>query len=259
MLDIQSSTLSKSKLKKLRRMGLITEDTSLEQLIPLNYKKEGPGISLQAIKPITINQNKIFKAFDRGDDVMIHGFPGTGKSFVALGIALNEVINKRNFKQVVIVRSTVPTRDQGFLKGGPAEKAAIYEAPYAKICLDIVKKPNAYTLLKNKGFLQFESTSYLRGNTIDDSIIIFDECQNGTFHELDTVITRLGDNSRIFFCGDFMQGDLKYKDERQGLLDFIEVIKSMKNFSFIEMGIDDIVRGQRVKEYIIAKHQKGML
>lgn len=258
MLDTQSSHLSKTKIKKLRKLGLITEDTNLDYFTPTK-KEPSQGLILKQQKPITINQNKIFKSFERGNDIMIHGFPGTGKTHVALALGLNAVMKQNTHKQVVLIRSTVPTREMGFLPGKPEEKVAVYETPYISICSKLFGRSDAYKQLKNREIISFESTSFLRGQTFENSVIIFDECQNATFHELDTVMTRLGDESRIIFSGDFMQGDLVKREDRNGLMNFIEIIKSIPDFDFIEMEIDDIVRSGKVKNYIIAKTNKGML
>jgi phosphate starvation-inducible PhoH-like protein len=259
MLDTQSSHLSKTKLKKLRKLGLITEDTNLEHFSLAPKKEPAQGLILKPVKPITINQNKIFKSFDRGADIMIHGYPGTGKTHVALGLGLYAVMKLNMFKQVVIIRSTVPTRDMGFLPGKAEEKVAVYETPYISTCAKLFGRSDAYRQLKNREIIQFESTSFLRGQTFEDSFVFFDECQNATFHELDTVMTRMGENTRLVLSGDFKQGDLIKREDRNGLMNFIEIIKSIPDFDFIEMEIDDIVRSGRVKNYIIAKTNKGML
>ena len=146
----------------------------------------------------------------------------------------------------------------GFLPGNQKEKSKVYEAPYYSICSELFNRGDAYDILKQKGIIQFNTTSFIRGLTLNDSIVIVDECQNMTWHELDSVITRLGENTRIIFCGDFRQSDFRWDDEKEGLHDFMRVIKRMSSFDFVEFDKDDIVRSDVVKEYIISKLELNM-
>ena len=146
----------------------------------------------------------------------------------------------------------------GFLPGSVKEKARVYEAPYYAIFNELFGRGDAYEVLKSRNQIQFTTTSFVRGLTFNDSIVIVDECQNMTYQELDSVITRLGDNCRVIFCGDFRQSDFRWDDERQGILDFMKIIKTMKSFDFIEFHKEDIVRSDLVKEYIISKLNLNM-
>mgnify|MGYP006276374005 CR=1 FL=1 len=218
-------------------------------------KQNKNNLELKCIVPKTANQEQVFKDFTNGKNLLIHGLPGTGKSFISLYLALNEIQNYNEYRSVVIIRSVVPSRDMGFLPGNIKEKSRAYEAPYQSICNELYGRGDAYEILKSKGLVQFETSSFLRGVTLNDSIIIVDECQNMTYHELCTIITRLGKNSRVIFCGDYMQTDLKYDDEREGLIHFMRILHTMrKHFNTIEMQIEDIVRSGIVKEFIIRKH-----
>lgn len=211
-------------------------------------------LQLKQVKPLTNNQETVFRQFSNGKNLFIHGYPGTGKSFLSLYLALNEIEKYREYTNVTIIRSTVPSRDQGFLKGSNSEKSKVYEAPYQAICSDLYGRGDAYEILKNKHIINFETTSYLRSMTIDNSIIIIDECQNMTFQELDTCITRPGEGTKVIFCGDYGQNDLNKKHEFTGILEFMPIVKQMtKYFSFIEMGAEDIVRSPMVKDYILKK------
>lgn len=209
---------------------------------------------LKSISPKTNNQELIFKEFVNGKNLLIHGLPGTGKSFLSLYLALNEIEQFRDYHNVMIIRSVVPSRDMGFLPGSIKEKSKVYEAPYAGICAELYGRSDAYEILKQKGVISFETSSFLRGVTIDNSIVIIDECQNMTYHELCTIVTRMGKNSKVIFCGDYRQTDLKYDDERSGIFHFMKIISGMKRyFSTVEMVVDDIVRSGLVKEFIIRK------
>jgi phosphate starvation-inducible protein PhoH len=156
------------------------------------------------------------------------------------------------------MRSVVPTRDIGFLPGNAKEKSKVYEGPYYAICNELFGRGDAYDILKNKNTIEFMTTSFIRGITLNNAIVIVDEVNNMTFHELDSIITRLGKNCRIMFCGDFRQSDLPKQAERNGLLDFMDILERMKSFTHVEFQQEDIVRSGLVKQYIIAKDKLGI-
>ena len=212
---------------------------------------------LRGIEPLTDNQRKTFQAYHLGKHLMLHGVAGTGKTFISLYLALEEILKKNSdYDGIVIVRSVVPSRDMGFLPGSASEKAKVYEEPYREICDDVFGRGDGYDILRNKKLVSFVTTSHLRGMTFHNRILIVDETQNMSGGELDTVITRVGQNCKIIFCGDFKQTDLNNR-ERGGFFNFMEIIKRMNNFEFIEFGIDDIVRSDMVKEYITIKDRMG--
>jgi phosphate starvation-inducible PhoH-like protein len=213
-------------------------------------------LELKQIVPLTENQKKAFDAYDSGKNLVLHGIAGTGKSFISLYLALDEIMNyeeERVYDKVVIIRSVVPTRDMGFLPGKPKEKTEIYEAPYFAICSELFGRGDAYSVLKQRNDIEFITTSFIRGVTLNNCIIIVDEIANMTLHELDSVITRVGKNCRIVFSGDFRQSDFTKENDRSGLLKFIEITKKMKSFEFIDFNENDIVRSAMVKDYIIQK------
>ena len=217
------------------------------------------SMSLKTIHPMTRNQQRTFDAFDQGQHLLLHGVAGTGKTFISLYLALKSLLQGMNdLEKVIIVRSIVPTRDMGFLPGNQREKAKVYESPYYAICSELFGRGDAYDVVKNKNFVEFMSTSYVRGTTLSDCVVIVDECQNLTFHELDSVITRAGDNCRIVFCGDFRQTDLLRENEKRGIMDFINVVGNMRSFNLIEFNEEDIVRSELVKEYILSKLKNGI-
>lgn len=218
-------------------------------------KKVKLSLNLKTVTAKTSNQELIFKHFINGKNLLIHGLPGTGKSFLSLYLALDELEEYRDYSNVTIIRSVVPSRDMGFLPGNIKEKSKVFEAPYQAICTELYGRGDAYELLKQKGIINFETTSFLRGLTLDNTIIIVDECQNMTYQELNTIITRVGNNSRIIFCGDYRQSDLKYDDERSGIINFMKILNKMpKYFTTIELSENDIVRSGLVKDYIIKKN-----
>lgn len=215
-------------------------------------------LNLKKINPLTENQKIAFKSWNSGYNILLHGLAGTGKSYISLYLALKEILNgESQYKNIVIVRSAVPTRDIGFLPGSVKDKTKIYELPYQTICTDLFGRGDAYEVLKTKRVIDFMTTSFIRGNTFYDTIIIADEVNNMNFHELDSIITRLGENCRLMMCGDYRQSDLN-RYEKSDLLSFIRILDDMKNFSHIEFEIEDIVRSGLVKEYIIAKHKHGI-
>ena len=195
----------------------------------------------------------------------MYGCAGTGKTFVTLYLAMQEVLrNDTPYDRVVMVRSLIPTREIGFLPGDEEDKAALYQVPYSNMVQFMFKQPNEqafsmlYDRIKSQGSFYFLSTSFLRGLTFDNSIIIVDECQNLNFHELDTIVTRVGQDSKIMFCGDFMQTDLSKVNERNGLHDFLRILEEMEEFNCLEFNIGDIVRSGFVRNYLIQKTKLGM-
>lgn len=205
-------------------------------------------------EPITINQKKAFDAWDDGDNLILAGSAGTGKTFIAMYMALETLLDPDNeYRKIIVIRSAVPTRDMGFIPGTAEEKKDMYTVPYKSICAELFNDRGAWGRLLNGKHVEFESTSYIRGATFDDSIIIVDEMQNLNFHELDSVITRVGKNSKIIFCGDYRQTDFRFNDEKEGIFKFMKIIEQMKDFSTIQFGWDDIVRSGLVRDYIMTK------
>ena len=205
-------------------------------------------------EPITINQQKAFDAWDDGDNLILAGSAGTGKTFIAMYMALESLLDPDNgYRKIIVIRSAVPTRDMGFIPGTAEEKKDMYTVPYKTICAELFNDKGAWGRLLTGKYVEFESTSYIRGSTFDDSIIIVDEMQNLNFHELDSVITRVGKNSKIIFCGDYRQTDFRFNDEKEGIFKFMKIIEQMKDFSTIQFGWDDIVRSGLVRDYIMTK------
>lgn len=224
------------------------------------YKAQTNGITLKEIRPKTYAQTQAFETF-LDNHLLLHGCPGTGKSFISLYLALNEILehgHQSEFRKIIIVRSAVQTRDIGFMPGSLAEKISYYELPYKDIVNDLCQRGDAYELLKQKGIIEFMCTSFVRGLTLDNAIIIVDEAQNNTAHELDSVITRVGENSKIVFCGDFYQSDLKGND-KNGFKSFIELLCKIKGIERVEFTKDDIVRSKFVKDYIIAREESRLV
>jgi phosphate starvation-inducible PhoH-like protein len=216
---------------------------------------------LKTFEPLTENQKIFFDAYDKGSYAfMLYGSAGTGKSFIALYKALEEVLDKGNpFKKLVIIRSSVPSRDSGFLPGSLEEKNAIYEEPYKQICADLFGRSDAYDRLKEQGYIEFLSTSYLRGTTFNDSIIFFDEFQSATWHEDRTILSRTGTRSKLILSGDFSQNDLiKSKNDQSGFHDLFAVATEMDEFDMIQFTTNDIVRSSFTKNFIIACEKLGL-
>jgi len=210
---------------------------------------------LATFEPLTDNQEKAFNYFS-DSNLLLHGVAGTGKTFLAIYKALELVLDPSiPYKKLVIVRSTVPTRDIGFLKGDDKDKISVYEAPYIAICEELFGISTAYESLKAQGSIEFISTSFVRGITINDSVVLVDECENLNFHELDSIMTRPGDNTKIIYSGDYRQSDFKLNHEKNGILNFMKILKAMTLFKFVEFEVDDIVRSDLVREYIITKMQ----
>ena len=217
------------------------------------------------ISPLTDNQKILFDSYNQQKNVVAYGVAGTGKTFITLYNALKDVLDETTpYERVYIVRSLVSTREIGFLPGDHEDKADIYQIPYKHMVKYMFQMPSdadfemLYGNLRSQETIKFWSTSFIRGTTLDNAIIIVDEFQNLNFHELDSIITRVGENSKICFCGDATQSDLTKTNDRNGIVDFMKILTSMPSVDIIEFGLDDIIRSGLVKEYLIAKLELGM-
>ena len=217
------------------------------------------------IDPLTENQKKVFDAYKEDKNLFVYGAAGTGKTFITLYLALKEVLNPLTpYNRVVVVRSLVATREIGFLPGDHEDKSSLYQIPYKNMVKYMFELPsdNDFEMLwgnlKTQESIKFWSTSFIRGTTLDDCIIVVDECQNLNFHELDSIITRVGENCKIHFCGDASQSDLIKTNERHGILDFMKIIQAMPEFDSVEFGVEYIVRSGLVKSYILNKINLGL-
>lgn len=218
-------------------------------------------LELKYIQPITDNQVTTFQQYESGNNLFLHGCAGTGKTFISIYLALKEIEGRRSKRdKLVLIRSAQSSKDIGFLPGTEKQKLEVYEAPYRAICAELYGRDDAYDVLKTRGIIQFHSTSFLRGTTIDNAIIIVDECQNTRYTELRTVLTRTGDKSRVILCGDTKQDDLtseRFK-ESSGLSDMMRVFAKMDDMFTVQFGIDDIVRSGFVRDFIIAEYELGL-
>ena len=228
-------------------------------------KKDVTIDSLVKVKPITDNQKIVFDEYGKGQNLFLHGAAGTGKTFISLYLALEQVLDPSTpYECVYLVRSAVPTREIGFLPGDEEDKTALFQVPYQNMVQFMFEQASdsafsmLYDRLKVQGSIMFLTTSFLRGITLDNAVIIVDECQNLTFHELDTIITRVGQDSKIIFCGDFFQTDLLKSSDKQGMVNFMKILDAMEQFDNIEFTIGDIVRSGFVKEYLINKIRLGV-
>ena len=231
----------------------------------MKRKKPISNTYLLDIEPITENQKKLFESYSQDKHLVAYGTAGTGKTFISLYNALADILDETTpYEKIYLVRSLVSTREIGFLPGDHEDKADIYQIPYKNMVKYMFQMPSdadfemLYGNLKAQDSIKFWSTSFIRGTTLDNAIIIVDEFQNLNFHELDSIITRVGENSRIIFCGDASQTDLVKTNDRNGIHDFLNILRKMPSFDIIEFGIDDIVRSGLVKEYIIAKLDIGL-
>ena len=231
----------------------------------MKRKKPISNTYLLDIEPITENQKKLFESYSQDKHLVAYGTAGTGKTFITLYNALADILDETTpYEKIYLVRSLVSTREIGFLPGDHEDKADIYQIPYKNMVKYMFQMPSdadfemLYGNLKAQDSIKFWSTSFIRGTTLDNAIIIVDEFQNLNFHELDSIITRVGENSRIIFCGDASQTDLVKTNDRNGIHDFLNILRKMPSFDIIEFGIDDIVRSGLVKEYIIAKLDIGL-
>ena len=237
-------------------VGLTTKQMKRKKPINTDY--------LVDIEPLTDNQKRLFDQYADGKHIVAYGTAGTGKTFITLFNAMQDVLDETTpYERIYLVRSLVSTREIGFLPGDHEDKADIYQIPYKNMVKYMFQMPSdadfemLYGNLKAQETIKFWSTSFIRGTTLDNAIIIVDEFQNLNFHELDSIITRIGENSKIMFCGDASQSDLVKTNDRNGIVDFMNILRKMPSFDIIEFGVDDIVRSGLVKEYIVAKLEAG--
>ena len=221
---------------------------------PINYEL------MRDIEPLTENQKTLYDAYADNKNIVAYGCAGTGKTFITLYNALQDVLDENSpYEKIYIVRSLVATREIGFLPGDHEDKSSLYQIPYKNMVKYMFALPTdadfemLYGNLKTQGTISFWSTSFIRGTTLDKAIIIVDEFQNLNFHELDSIITRVGEDTKIMFCGDATQTDLLKQNERNGIIDFMRVLRLMPSVELIEFGVDDIVRSGLCKEYLLAK------
>ena len=231
----------------------------------MKRKKPINGDMLRDIEPLTENQQKLFDSYANSKNIIAYGAAGTGKTFITLFNALNDVLDTSTpYEKIYIVRSLVSTREIGFLPGDHEDKSFLYQIPYKNMVKYMFELPSAadfemlYGNLKAQETISFWSTSFIRGTTFDRAIIIVDEFQNLNFHELDSIMTRVGENTKIMFCGDATQSDLIKQNERNGIVDFMRVLRLMSSVDIIEFGVEDIVRSGLVKEFILAKMELNL-
>lgn len=226
----------------------------------MKRKKPINGDMLRDIEPLTENQQKLFESYANSKNIIAYGAAGTGKTFITLFNALNDVLDTSTpYEKIYIVRSLVSTREIGFLPGDHEDKSFLYQIPYKNMVKYMFEMPTEadfemlYGNLKAQETISFWSTSFIRGTTLDKAIVIVDEFQNLNFHELDSIMTRVGENSKIMFCGDATQTDLLKTNEKNGIIDFMNILRNMPSIDIIEFGLDDIVRSGLCKEYLLAK------
>ena len=239
-----SRKLTKKERRIQRQSGTEGEGTAVANR--LNF-------SLKRVTPLTDNQRETFDSYREDKHLLLVGTAGTGKSFLSVYLGMADIMEHKSHDKMIIVRSVVPTRDMGFLPGSNKEKSKVYEAPYYSIFSELFGRSDAYEYLKTKNVVEFMTTSFVRGITLNDAVIIVDEFQNMTPGELHSVFTRIGKNCRVIFAGDIKQNDLVGKRDQSGFRDFFKVINRMRDFEVIEFTRDDIVRSDLVKQYIIAR------
>ena len=244
--------------KQVSQVGIGMSAKQLRRKKPINDD------FLVDVEPLTDNQRVLFDAYGRGQNLFAYGAAGTGKTFITMYLALKDVLNPNTpYNKLYIVRSLVATREIGFLPGDHDDKAALYQIPYKNMVKYMFEMPDdpsfemLYGNLKTQETISFWSTSFIRGTTFDDAILLIDECQNLNFHELDSIITRVGENCKIIFAGDALQTDLIKTNERNGILDFMKILEIMDEFASIEFDVNDIVRSGLIKSYILSKMHLG--
>jgi predicted ribonuclease YlaK len=240
-------------------IGVGLTEKQMKRRKPINIEM------MRDIEPLTDNQRKLYESYEENKNLVAYGAAGTGKTFITLYNAIQDVLDEKTpYEKIYIVRSLVATREIGFLPGDHEDKSSLYQIPYKNMVKYMFEMPDdasfemLYGNLKTQGTISFWSTSFIRGTTLDKSIIIVDEFQNLNFHELDSIITRVGEDSKIMFCGDATQSDLFKTNEKNGIVDFMRILRIMQSFDIIEFGPEDIVRSGLCREYILSKIELGL-
>lgn len=230
--------------------------------IPTDFNRSQKTFSIhdmKSINPMTRNQQRVFDLWEDDYNITLAGSAGTGKSLCTIYLALQEIlgtIDNRKYDKLIIIRSAVASRDLGFLPGSLEEKMEVYEQPYMQIFDFLFKKKNQYKFMKEAGLVEFHSTAYLRGTTFDNCIIILDEAASLNYHEISTVITRVGTNAKIITIGDTKQNDLIYKkNDTSGFAKFLEISNRMPSMRNVYFNIQDVCRSGLVKEFLVADEQ----
>ncbi len=220
---------------------------------------------MREVEPLTDSQKELYKCYENDQNIVAYGAAGTGKTFITLYNALKDVLSdKTPYEKIYLVRSLVATREIGFLPGDHEDKSYLYQIPYKNMVKYMFQLPTEadfemlYANLKAQGTISFWSTSFIRGTTFDKAIIIVDEFQNLNYHELDSIITRVGEDTKIMFCGDATQSDLTKQNEKNGIMDFMKILRIMPSIDIIEFGVEDIVRSGLCKEYLVAKMEMNL-
>lgn len=239
----EAKALTNRQRRKLRKAGVLQAPAT--------------QMTMQRLRPLTENQEKAFEAWRQGQDLELTGTFGTGKTMLGMYFGLRELLDD-NVQKVIIVRSTVPSREMGFLPGSAKDKVKAYELPYYGICTELFERGDSYEILKNKGMIEFIPTSFIRGTTIDNAVILVDECQNMNWSELHAIMSRAGNNSRFVFMGDYKQTDLKQHEGRDDLLRMQKVIDKMNCFTRVVFTKDDVVRSGKGKQYALALDACGI-
>jgi phosphate starvation-inducible PhoH-like protein len=194
----------------------------------------------------------MIQSFINGSNIVAVGSAGTGKTYLALYLALKDVIESKLHSKIIIVRSNVPTRNSGFLPGSLEEKNEIYALPFRQITNTLCENGSAWDILSKKKIIEFVSTSYIRGLTFDDSIVIVEEVQNLDAEEIKTVLTRAGENTQLVICGDSKQGDLFRSREKSGFELLMYIADNMPgHIDLINFLPRDIVRSGFVKKLLL--------
>lgn len=252
--NAEEGLLPRSQVKRAKRGKRGVSQTPRNPTVAANHLEK------KNIVPKSENQREAFDAYKEGYNLLLHGVAGTGKTFIALNLAL-ESLGERDsvYKKIVIIRSAVQGREQGFMPGNEKEKASVFEAPYQGIMAELFGRDDAYALLKNKKIVNFITTSFVRGITISDSIVIVDEFQNFDAQEIHSVLSRLGKNSKLIICGDHYQDDLTGKKSQvSGLKEIVKILDRMNSIAKIEFGVEDIQRSGFVKEYLTMRLNMGI-
>lgn len=253
-------------LKKIREIekyceefNTLGEDTILDIVkgnAPVVARQENLIIHGMNGKPITArteNQQKLVKAFDENDLVFATGPAGSGKTFVAIALAVRALKNKET-RKIILSRPAVEAGEKlGFLPGEMKDKLDPYLQPLYDALQDMIPVAKLKEYMENN-VIQIAPLAFMRGRTLNDAIIILDEAQNTTTHQIKMFLTRLGMNAKMIVTGDVTQIDLP-PSTTSGLIQAMRVLKDVKGIGRVQFDKKDIVRHKLVQRIVEAYDQ----
>ena len=230
-------------------LRVVTEDpeVSFRALVQSGRQR---NFGKKMLAPKTVNQRRYLEAIERNDLVLGVGPAGTGKTYLAVAMAVSALLSKR-VSRIILTRPAVEAGERlGFLPGTLQEKVDPYLRPLYDALFDMMESEKVDKLLE-RNTIEVAPIAFMRGRTLNDSFIILDEAQNSTTEQMKMVLTRTGFNSKMVVNGDITQIDLP-PGKRSGLIDALDVLRGVEGISFVQFDERDVVRHNLVQRIVKA-------